>query len=431
MSLHAILTTAVLFAPAAFGNQDDAGLAYEFETEASPASGILAIQVGVAETMSDAGTLRHAVILIEDGKIVTIGEDLLIERGIPVLDKDPEWVVMPGLIDAYTRLGLDSRAGGEFAPTGSILPELYPQAEVYEDILEYGVTTLGMYPPGSSVPGQASVVRPIGSTKDEMILQNESYLKIVMESSSRSKRALRGAWKKVEKYEEKDEKARAKWEKDQAKKKKKKKKDKDKDKDKDKADDEYQSLKPDADEQVLLDLVAGEKTALVAIRKAADYLHFLDALDDNEIDYALRMPLVRESDFFNISERIGELGCPVIFEPSITLHPGTMRQRNLPAEFARAGASLILIPRSDNARGMRDWLLHTSQLVSAGLDRDVALAAMTIEPAKLLGIDEQLGSLEKEKAANMVFFNGDPLEVGTRIEAVMIDGKFEFTREEL
>ncbi len=426
MSMHALLTTAVLLTPAlAFGSQDEGAMEYEFESLGSESSGVLAIQVGVAETMSEAGTMRHAVILVENGKIVTIGEDLPIERGVPVLDRDPEWTVMPGLIDAYSRIGLDSRGGNDFVPTGSILPELYPAAEVFEEVREYGVTTLGLYPPGNSVPGQASVVRPLGSTKDEMILEDESYLKIVMESNSRSKRTLRGAWKTVEKYQEKDDKARAKWEKAQSKKKKK------KDKDKDAKEDEYEPIKPSPEEQILLDLMAGEKRALISIRKSADYLHFLDALDENEIDYALRLPLVRESDYFHIAERVGEIGCPVVFEPAITLHPGTMRQRNLPAEFARAGASLVLIPRSDSVSGLRDWRLHTAQLVAAGLDRDVALAALTIEPAKLLGVEDRIGSLEKEKAANMVFFNGDPLEVGTRIEAVMIDGKFEFTREEL
>ncbi len=409
--------------------QDDGGMAPEFES-APKTSGLLAIQVGVAETMSEAGSLRHAVILIENGKIVTIGEDLPIERGVPVLDRDPEWTVMPGLIDAYSRLGLDSRAGNEFNPAGTVEAELYPKSEEYEQIREFGVTTLGLYPAGNSVPGMASVVRPVGMTKEEMILERESYLKIVMESSSRAKRTLRGAWKKVEQYREKDEKEREKWEKAQSKKKSKKKKDDDKDDKKD-SKDEYKSIEPDPEMRVLLALMAGEKTALVSMQNAGDYLHFLDALDDNEIMYALRLGLVRESDLFNIAERVGKVGCSVVFEPTITLHPGTMRQRNLPAEFARAGAKLVLIPRSDDAYGMKNWLMHTSQLVSAGLERDVALAAMTLEPARLLGMQDQLGSLEVEKTANMVFFNGDPLEVGTRVEAVMIDGKFEFTREEL
>ena len=320
---------------------------------------------------------------------------------------------------------LDGRAGSEFNPTGSIRAELYPKEDVYAEILKDGVTLLGLIPPGNSVPGQAAAVQPHGETKDEMILEEGTYLKIVMGSNSRAKRTLRNVWSEVEKYREKDAKAREKWEKDQEKAKKKK-----KDKDEE-GEEEYTPLEPDPETKVLLDVEEGRKKALVGIEQSADYLHFLDALDDHEIDYALRLRLQRESDFFYVAERVGEAGVQVVCDPVITLHPGTMRQRNLPAEFARAGAKIVFTPRDDSERGLRDWRLHVAQLVAAGLERDVALRALTIEPARLLGVDDRFGSLEVDKVANLVFYNGDPLEVGTRIEAVMIDGEFVFSREEL
>ncbi|MFT7484375.1 MAG: imidazolonepropionase-like amidohydrolase [Candidatus Paceibacteria bacterium] len=59
----------------------------------------VAIKVDRAETVSD-GTIHHAVILIEDGKIAVIGEDLAIERGIPVIDLGPGSVATPGLVNA-------------------------------------------------------------------------------------------------------------------------------------------------------------------------------------------------------------------------------------------------------------------------------------------------------------------------------------------
>ena len=111
-------------------------------------------------------------------------------------------------------------------------------------------------------------------------------------------------------------------------------------------------------------------------------------------------------------------------EPEITLHPGTMRQRNLPAEFSRAGAKLVLVPRTDSTTGLRDWLRHTAELVAAGLDRQTAIRALTLEAAAVLGLDERLGSLEPGKDANLIILNGDPFEVGTKVEAVMLDGEF-------
>src|SRR5687767_2196338 len=86
--------------------------------------GLLAIRVGKAETIAQ-GTIEHAVILIEDGKITAIGQDLPIERGIPVLDR-PQWTAMPGLVHPYSRMGLEGRGGSGFEPQQVPTGELYP-----------------------------------------------------------------------------------------------------------------------------------------------------------------------------------------------------------------------------------------------------------------------------------------------------------------
>jgi len=65
-------------------------------------------------------------------------------------------------------------------------------------------------------------------------------------------------------------------------------------------------------------------------------------------------------------------------------------------------------------------------MIGAGLDRAVALKSVTLEPAALLGLDKEVGSLEQGKQANLVFFNGDPFEVTTRVQAVMLEGEFVF-----
>src|SRR5688572_12717733 len=143
---------------------------------AEPAPDLFAIKVGKAETISH-GTIEHAVILVEDGKIVTIGQDLPIERGIPVLDLE-HWTAMPGLVNAYTRLGLDSRAGDEFNPQINAYDDLYAGSDDFDQVLEYGVTTLGIYPPGRAVPGRAVVVRPGPDTVDAMLVAREAYLKV-------------------------------------------------------------------------------------------------------------------------------------------------------------------------------------------------------------------------------------------------------------
>ena len=151
-------------------------------TEPIALPSLYAIRVGRAETIAK-GAIEHAVILIENGKIVTIGEDLPIERGIPVLDR-PNWVVMPGLVNCYSRLGLDSEGGEEFAPDVKSSKELFFNHDDYKEVVKYGVTTLGLYPAGNGIPGQAVAVRPLAASNTEMVLKDPAYLKIILRAAS-------------------------------------------------------------------------------------------------------------------------------------------------------------------------------------------------------------------------------------------------------
>ena len=123
---------------------------------------------------------------------------------------------------------------------------------------------------------------------------------------------------------------------------------------------------------------------------------------------------------------IGDRGLYVVVEPSISLHPGTMRQRNLPNELLLAGAKPVFIPRNDRVSGHESWLSDTSDLVAAGMDRQEALKSLTLRPAEMLGLGEEIGSLDADKKANLIFLNGDPFEYGTEVKAVMIDGQIVF-----
>jgi hypothetical protein len=421
-----------------------------------PTPGLLAIRVGRAETISK-GPIENAVILIDGGKIATIGEDLPIERGIPVLDR-PQWVVMPGLVDAYTRLGLDGEGGDDNSPEVHASAEIFPDNKEWEEVVEYGVTTLGLYPAGNGIPGQACAVRPLGDTKEELLLADSCYLKIIVRASTSSKKLIQDGFKKADEYADKEKKAREKWEKDQEKKKstskkpeekKEEKKEEgkqadepvvvedpkpeDKEKKDEKKEDAFVPPEPDAKAKPFVDLRAGKLRALVSIGSAAEYLHFLDALGKETIGWDLRIPVTRELDVFYITDKktydlevdgIGDKKCRVVLEPTLSVTPGTMRNRNMALELSKAGASIVFIPRNDTLPDFRNWLLNVGEMVNAGLDRATALRAVTLEPAGLLELDERLGSIEKGKDANLVFFNGDPLQPTSRIQAVMLDGRF-------
>lgn len=400
-------------------------------TSGTGAPEILAVKVGKAETVSD-GVIHHAVILIENGKIAVVGEDLSIERGIPVVDLGPDSVAMPGLVNAYSRQGMDSRGANDARPGQHASDELYPAYREYADLLEAGITTLGLYPAGNGIPGRAVAVRPQGSTPEEMILSDDAYLKVLLRSNSGSKKMLKDGFEEADKYIEKEKKAREKWEKAKEKEEKDKKKKK-------KDDDEGKSASPDdkkdkgvgpyvppemGDEaETFQQLRDRELRALIGIGSAGDYLHLIDAIGEEEFDWDLRIPVNRSLDIFHVKREVGSLGCRVVMEPTLSLHPNTRRQRNLPMELTEEGAKLVLVPRSDSVANHEAWLRHTGELIGAGLSRDVALRAMTQEPAELLGLGERLGSLSAGKDANILFFKSDPFEPGTKIQAVMLEGE--------
>ena len=76
-------------------------------------------------------------------------------------------------------------------------------------------------------------------------------------------------------------------------------------------------------------------------------------------------------------------------------------------------------PGSDrNARNFRD----------AALGTDAALRAVTIDAARILGLDDRYGSLAAGKAADLVLFDGDPFEYASHVERVIVDGRLAYDR---
>lgn len=363
--------------------------------------------------LGDGEVMEHAVILVEDGEIVTMGQDLPVERGIPVIELEEGQVVMPGLVNPYSRYGMSGGGYNDSRPQVMASAELYPSA-AYKVFLENGVTTVGQYPAGQGIPGQAVAVRPKGDTAGAMIVEDGAYLKVVMRNSSSAKRNLRDGFKKADDHLKKVAKEREKFDKAQAKAKADKKKSK------------AVFVAPAADPRVqpFFDLREGKLRALVSIRNAASYAHLVDAVGEEDFEWHLRVPLTRDIDVFHVTEEVGERGCFVLMEPLITLVPGTLRQRNLPAEFERAGAKLVLLPRTDSKAGFESFLEDVGVMIGAGLDRKAAVRAITHNPASFMGLGERLGSLSEGKRANLLIFSGDPFQPDTKLDAVMLDGKF-------
>ncbi len=103
----------------------------------------------------------------------------------------------------------------------------------------------------------------------------------------------------------------------------------------------------------------------------------------------------------------------------------TLRERaNAPVAAAalnKAGVRFAL--QSGFIAQPRDFIANAARAIEAGLPKDEALKAMTIYPAQIFGISEQLGSIEKGKIANLFVTNGDLFNRGTLVKYVFVDGK--------
>ncbi len=91
------------------------------------------------------------------------------------------------------------------------------------------------------------------------------------------------------------------------------------------------------------------------------------------------------------------------------------------AALAKAGVRFAFM--SDDMASLSDFLRNARQTVNAGLDKDVALRALTLTAAEILGVADRLGSIEKNKAANLILTTGDLFDAKSQVKWVFVDGQ--------
>ena len=137
----------------------------------------------------------------------------------------------------------------------------------------------------------------------------------------------------------------------------------------------------------------------------------------------MKLVLVAGTETYRITKELVKREIPVILPAQIDFESNTLTRINVPRMLAEAEVKIALKPEFDNIGGHEDFLRKIAELVKSGLDREIAKKAITIHPAEMMAIDYRLGSLDVGKDANLLILSGDPLDVGTKIDKVMIEGK--------
>ncbi|MEM1329277.1 MAG: amidohydrolase family protein [Planctomycetota bacterium] len=203
---------------------------------------------------------------------------------------------------------------------------------------------------------------------------------------------------------------------------------------------------PEIDPSVkpLVDLILGEAEhpLIIEIGGASEMLHLRDAFEQVTIDAEPKHVLAMLSPSGDYSYQIeslasvaagheGDDGPLLMVSPAMYTERYTVERVNLLGELAFAGFDLVSVPSSlrGSSSQLEDVRQELGMLVREGLDHDEAIRSLTLHPARLLGIDTDFGSIEKGKTADLVFFNGDPLDPASSVQKVMIEGRIEWETE--
>lgn len=149
-------------------------------------------------------------------------------------------------------------------------------------------------------------------------------------------------------------------------------------------------------------------------------------------EFGYRLVVNHGTEAHLIASYLAERDIPVVIGPLFTSRSKVeVRRRSLanPGKLHDAGVTIAIT--TDHPVVSIDFLVHQVSLaVKEGLDRDEALRTITINPARMLGLDDRVGSIEKGKDADLVVWSGDPLDVFSRAERVWIEGRSVYAYDE-
>jgi imidazolonepropionase-like amidohydrolase len=364
-----------------------------------------------------------ATILIQDGKIATIGAGLDIPADARVIDAAGRWV-LPGFIEAHGHVGVHEEGEGWAGSDSNELTEpvtaqvravdaINPADLGFRDAISGGVLAVNVNPgSGNPIGGQTAALKCWGRTVDEMLLRAPAGMKSALgenpkrvygeRKQSPSTRlgtaaVIRGALVDAANYQARLDAEQRKSEADR------------KPVDRD--------LKLEALGMVLRREIPWRQHChraddiATALRIAAEFGY------DLVIDHGTEAHL--------LADILAAKDIPVIIGPLFTSRSKVeLRNRSLanPGKLAAAGVTIAIT--TDHPVVPINFLAHQAALsVKHGLDRDTALRALTINPARIVGIDDRLGSLEPGKDADLVIWSGDPLDVLSRVTRALVDGE--------
>lgn len=381
-----------------------------------PAEGTFLLKGGTLHTVSN-GDLQ-ADLLIKDGMIADIGQSLS-ESGATVIDCSGKHVY-PGMIDGGTTLGM-SEVGSvsltnDFNEIGDVIPHMKaltavnPNAVAIPVTRTNGVTSVIVQPSGGLMPGTASLINLIGYTPEQMYA-GFSAVRLNFPASGKRGRRDRRSEEDIKKDAEKALKnlnevwdkallyARI-----------------------DSAGTATQKSMNDYNPEMeaLLPVVRGDMHMMIEVNSKADISAAIKWVKENGV----KAIFTGVSEGWRVADELAESGIPVVTGPVLNI-PGRQSDR-YDAAYANAGkmqkAGVKVAIRTNDSENVRNLPFNAGFAAAYGMGKEEALKAVTIVPAEIFGVADQLGSLDKGKVANLFVSDGDPFETKSNVEKLFING---------
>lgn len=362
-------------------------------------------------------------ILINDGRIVEVGRNID-PSGAEIMDVSGKFV-MPGIIDAHCHLGMWEDAVGFEGDDGNeetdpatphlrAIDGINPMDRNFEEAYQGGVTT-AVTGPGSAnvIGGLFTAIKTYGKRIDDMIIKDPVALKVAFgenpkwvygeqKKSPRTRMAIAGILReeltKAKEYME----GRAK-----------------------KEDEDKPEL--DLRMEAIAKALKGEIPLKAHAHRADDIFTAIRIAKE----FNVRLTLDHCTEGHLIVDYLKEEGYPCIVGPSLS-ERSKVELKNLtfktPGILSKAGI-LVAIMTDHPVIPLQYITLCASLAVREGMDEMEALKAITINPAKIVGIDDRVGSLEPGKDADIAIFDGNPLDIRNRCYATIINGRIVYKRD--
>jgi imidazolonepropionase-like amidohydrolase len=350
--------------------------------------------------------IKNGVVLVKDGKIESVGANLPIPAGYRIISAR---VVTPGLIDAHTVIGLNgymNQPNDQMALDGSssMQPELRAidaynaEERLVEWVRGFGVTTIHTgHQPSALIPGQTMIAKTVGKTADEAAIVPTAMVAVTLgdaanagQGKSPGTRAKQASMLRAELIKAQENAAKT-------------------------------DPPKDLRSVIMMRVIKREIPLLITAHRAQDIMTALRLAKE----FNLRIVLDGVSEAQLVMNEIKASGFPVIVHPTMA-RAGDETQGLSFEDAAKLKAAGVLVAMQSGYEGYvpktRVVLFEAALAAANGLSMREALATVTIDAAKLLGLDNRIGSLEKGKDADIAMYDGDPFEYASHCTGTIVNG---------